>query len=128
MTLKALRRHNYKHFITVAISLFVYQSPVIASDDAYLKELEAEVDSTSIPQTSPDAASQQTKTFAERSKNIEKFEKKLNRDLPATYHAYKRLNRDNQLKVVDYYFSHNLDMNATTHLLFNLYFSSKNKH
>ncbi len=128
MTFRAIGEHNSIHITTLATMLLLWLSPAMGNDDAYLKALEEEVDSTSIPQSGANTdSSTHKKKSALRSENTAFFEKKLTNELPATYHAYKRLNKSDQVKVVDYYFNHDKDMPATTHLLFNLYFSSKNK-
>ncbi len=134
MIFKAAGEHNNAIYITtlttiLAITLLLWLSPAMSNDDAYLKALEEEVDSTSIPRTDANTdSSTYKKKPADRSRDTALFENRLTNELPATYHAYRRLNKSDQEKVVDYYYSHDKDMTATTHLLFNLYFSSKNKH
>jgi len=129
MIFKATGEHNAIHIAALATILLLWQSPATSNDDAYLRALEEEVDSTSIPRTGANTAEgAHKKAQVDRGENTAHFEKKLTSELPATYHAYRRLNKSDQEKVVNYYFSHDKDITATTHLLFNLYFSSKNKH
>ncbi|VAW60307.1 hypothetical protein MNBD_GAMMA11-1356 [hydrothermal vent metagenome] len=128
MTLKTTSKRNCIHCVTSAALLLLWQPLATGNDDAYLKALEAEVDSTSIPQTGTRLSEPSRKAqSATKAENTTEFEQKLTRELPATHHAYMRLNKDDQMKVVNHYFRHDKDMGATTHLLFNLYFSSKNK-
>jgi len=108
---------------------FLCQPLAFANDDDYLSELQSEVDSVVIEKTGDNASGTQDSSSQEKQKrNMTSFEKKLSNSLPATYHAYKRLNPDAQADVVSFYFKKNQNMTATTRHLFSLYFSSKNKH
>ncbi len=116
------------HLSLAALLLLPYQIS-FANDEDYLNALESEVESVVTPGSNKQLEKIDEKVLLEtQKKNMAIFEKKLSSSLPATYHAYKRLNKNAKKEVVSFYFKKGQDMPETTHHLFSLYFSSKNKH
>lgn len=125
---KIISKNNYFLHLSLLILTLLCQPIAFANDDDYLSELQSEVDSVVISKTGSTTNPQDKNAQEKQKSNMASFEKKLSNSLPATYHAYKRLNPDAQADVVSFYFKKNQDMTATTRHLFSLYFSSKNKH
>ncbi len=121
---------NIKYFqLYMAILLLSPYQISFADDEDYLDALESEVESVVTPNAGNQTPNIDEKLLLEtQKKNMAIFEKKLSTSLPATYHAYKRLNKNDRKEVVSFYFNKGQDMSDTTHHLFSLYFSSKNKH
>jgi len=104
---------------------------IMASDDAYLRELEAEAKKTESlnskqSKTHPPATKKlsQNKHPTKKQAGLEKFEQLLKFERPSTYRFYKRLKQDEKLQVRNKYNKHK-DIRETSKLIFHLYFRHK---
>ncbi len=105
-------------------------TPVLASDDAYLKELEAEAQNLSTKNAAePAPADTQTKNKAatvpvpEATVNLRKaeFETALKAELPNTYTIYTRLTAEQKLMVVETYFANDRKIAPSSKQVFDFY-------
>ncbi|WP_455212210.1 hypothetical protein [Kaarinaea lacus] len=97
--------------------------PAMAADDDYLKALESEADDTGSLTTKQTNNSQAASSNSGNNKAKENFEKLLEFELPSTYKFYKKLNPNDQSKVVRLY-GKEKKMSSASKLIFDLYFES----
>ncbi|VAW59032.1 hypothetical protein MNBD_GAMMA08-796 [hydrothermal vent metagenome] len=116
----------------LCLLVFSVSFPALCGDDLYLKELEAEVESSSHVADKEVSSSTKKALSAEKNKallmaenNEKEFKAILKNELPATYNAYKKLNDNDKTQVVNLYLDSGKDVSAATRLLFNLYFKTK---
>ena len=121
-----LTSRSYKRiFCALIVWVLSIGLPATAADDDYLKALESEADDTGSLTTDStgDPQSGATSNNGANNKDKENFEQHLEFELPSTYKFYKKLNPNDQNKVVKHY-SKDKKMSAASKLIFDLYFES----
>jgi len=122
--------------------LFSFPTQIVAEDDAYLRELEAEANtlenlSDKQPQTSSKSTTKTKKSrnqskkstakkgnLAKTQAKLDKFEQLLQFERPSTYRFYKRLDLSEKERVVHNYNNHK-KISEASKLIFDLYFKRK---
>ncbi len=129
---KAMQKTGNRLKSVLCLLLFSVSIPAFCVDDLYLKELEAEAESSSHVADKKNSSSTKKTISAEQKKallmaenNEREFKAILKNELPATYNAYKKLGDSDKTQVVNLYLDSGKDVTAATRLLFNLYFKSK---
>lgn len=117
--------------IFLFVMLLGFISPVLAKDDAYLQELEAEAhnlatDNTAVQKPADNAQVKDKPAPApapEAAANLRKaeFETALKAELPNTYTIYTRLTAEQKLMVVETYFANDRKIGASSRQVFDFY-------
>lgn len=108
-------------------------NPVLASDDAYLKALEAEAHNLSVknaspaPATTDDATKAKAAPAAPADTRKSEFETALKVELPNTFTIYNRLTPEQKSMVVETYFANDRKIAASSRQIFDFYLFDRKK-
>ncbi|MCW9013909.1 MAG: hypothetical protein OQL06_09005 [Gammaproteobacteria bacterium] len=105
------------------LSLVLWTTVAVSTDDSYLDALEAEAAASSVVESNtPSVTETQNQPVNQQDIRKSEFEARLAKQLPATFKTYRMLPADEKMMVVNTYFENNQNMPVATRLLFNLYF------